>query len=424
MPFALSTTHTFTTMINSLNGLNVGILFEDFGPYHRARIEAFSERLTTEGVHLNAFRMYSSSSDYSWNQCIPSNVNCITLCSHSKANVNPLIVAFNFFKTLINLNIKVVFLPSYSPLPNLLCFFVAKILRCKTVLMTESWLGCESKNKFVGILKRIIIPHFDSALVGGIAQKDYLLYYGFSNDSIFYGYNIIDVKYFESQSDFYVNSTFLNESLPSSYFLNLGRFVQKKNLHTLIEAYSLFLSRMKSIDFIRLASPQPLHFQLLPSLVIVGEGEMFSDLLLKAFQLGLNIRNGSMNLEPSQCPEIVFFPFQQIENVPMIMASSIAFILPSLWEEWGLVINEAMACRVPVVVSKNAGCTFELIKDGVTGLLFDPVDANQLSDLLVRCYVDTSFRNSLATHASFEIQKWRPSRFASGAFNALVCALN
>ena len=48
----------------------------------------------------------------------------------------------------------------------------------------------------------------------------------------------------------------------------------------------------------------------------------------------------------------------------MFYALADAFILPSLWEEWGLVVNEAMACGLPVVVSETAGCAEDLLEPG------------------------------------------------------------
>jgi len=407
----------------SLFDINVGILFEDFGPYHKTRIEALAAKLACQGAHLYAFRMYTSSEDYSWNQCLPSNAKVITLCRASKGNSNALLVALGFVKSIHKLGLRAVFLPSYSPLANLLCFLIAKVYGCKTVLMTESWLGCENKSILKKIVKKNLIPLFDSALVGGVAQREYLVTYGFPCDAIHDGYNVVDNNYFELNSREPNNDCPLLGSLPPTYFLNLGRFVRKKNLTILIEAYSIALSKIKH-HFAQHSNYQTdSHGVSQPSLVLVGEGEMFDQLLHKAFELGLNIRNGAVNMNTSKEPEIIFLPFQQISIVPMIMSRSIAFILPSLWEEWGLVINEAMACGVPVIVSNNVGCSFELIKDGVTGLLFDPRDSQHLADLLVRCFLDAEFRHSLAINAKSESKNWSPKRFADGAVSALLGAL-
>ena len=58
---------------------------------------------------------------------------------------------------------------------------------------------------------------------------------------------------------------------------------------------------------------------------------------------------------------VYFYGFRQIEENPVFYALAEAFVLPSLKEEWGLVVNEAMACSLPVIVSRTAGCAEDLL---------------------------------------------------------------
>ena len=58
---------------------------------------------------------------------------------------------------------------------------------------------------------------------------------------------------------------------------------------------------------------------------------------------------------------VYFYGFRQIEENPVFYALAEAFVLPSLKEEWGLVVNEAMACSLPVIVSRTAGCAEDLV---------------------------------------------------------------
>ena len=61
------------------------------------------------------------------------------------------------------------------------------------------------------------------------------------------------------------------------------------------------------------------------------------------------------------CGTVFFYGFRQIEENPVFYALAEAFVLPSLKEEWGLVVNEAMACSLPVIVSRTAGCAEDLL---------------------------------------------------------------
>src|SRR5262249_55512462 len=138
--------------------------------------------------------------------------------------------------------------------------------------------------------------------------------------------------------------------LPKQYVLSLGRFVPKKNLALLIRAYHRFL----------LLNPLTNTH-----LVLVGSGPDGPDLMALSKELRLPVFDHSSQARvnpPSGTPGVHFYGFRQIEENPVFYALADAFILPSLWEEWGLVVNEAMACGLPVVVSEKAGCVEDLLE--------------------------------------------------------------
>ena len=61
-----------------------------------------------------------------------------------------------------------------------------------------------------------------------------------------------------------------------------------------------------------------------------------------------------------------------------------AFVHASASEQWGLVVNEAMAAGLPVIVSERCGCAPDLVREGVNGLTFDPCDVAELAGLMER----------------------------------------
>jgi len=61
-----------------------------------------------------------------------------------------------------------------------------------------------------------------------------------------------------------------------------------------------------------------------------------------------------------------------------------AFVLPSRREPWGLVVNEALAAGLPVIVSNRCGCAGDLVAHGVNGLVFDANREEELTDFLWR----------------------------------------
>ncbi len=71
------------------------------------------------------------------------------------------------------------------------------------------------------------------------------------------------------------------------------------------------------------------------------------------------------------------------------------FVLPSSEEVWGLVINEAMVCGLPVVVSDRVGSNADLIKPGENGFIFRSGDINALVDSLEKIIKDPELAKSM-----------------------------
>jgi glycosyltransferase involved in cell wall biosynthesis len=88
------------------------------------------------------------------------------------------------------------------------------------------------------------------------------------------------------------------------------------------------------------------------------------------------------------CDGIHFLGFLQEDGVARALASSLALILPSVEEQWGLVVNEALAMGVPVLVSDNAGARDVLVRTAVNGYVFEPDNAAGLAQLMLRLAAD------------------------------------
>jgi glycosyltransferase involved in cell wall biosynthesis len=80
------------------------------------------------------------------------------------------------------------------------------------------------------------------------------------------------------------------------------------------------------------------------------------------------------------------------------------FVLPSLWEGFGLVLLEAMAAARPVVAS-SIGPVPEIVLDGETGLLVPPGDADRLADAIVRVLADRALGERLGRAGRARVQQ-------------------
>jgi hypothetical protein len=159
-------------------------------------------------------------------------------------------------------------------------------------------------------------------------------------------------------------------------------------------------------------------------LCILGGGELKADLIAKCHALGLNVIESapwessptpdscllppeSSSPSPDSCllsPDsaspshfaplgtsgraqrsspTVFLPgFRQIAELPQFYAHAGCFVHPALEEPWGLVINEAMACGLPILSSSNVGAAEELVDDGVNGWCFDAENVDEMAALM------------------------------------------
>ena len=72
------------------------------------------------------------------------------------------------------------------------------------------------------------------------------------------------------------------------------------------------------------------------------------------------------------------------DELPAYYALASCLVLPSVSEPWGIVVNEAMACGLPILASQACGCVPELCRPGENGYVFDPYSIEEMAGLLVR----------------------------------------
>jgi glycosyltransferase involved in cell wall biosynthesis len=88
--------------------------------------------------------------------------------------------------------------------------------------------------------------------------------------------------------------------------------------------------------------------------------------------------------------------WKQVDEIPVFYALSSCLILPSVSEPWGLVVNEAMASSLPVLVSNKCGCVSELCFRGVNGFDFNPYNEKEITDVMLKMSSDDCERMSMS----------------------------
>lgn len=107
---------------------------------------------------------------------------------------------------------------------------------------------------------------------------------------------------------------------------------------------------------------------------------------------------------------IHFIPFQEWNKLKKYYCAADYFVLPTRYDPWGLVVNEAMACGLPVITTYQCGAGTELVKEGQNGYLYDAEDVGALRDKMIKLCRDTELRKnmgnkSLNVIADYTIEK-------------------
>ena len=87
-------------------------------------------------------------------------------------------------------------------------------------------------------------------------------------------------------------------------------------------------------------------------------------------------------------------------------------MLPSISEPWGLVVNEALASGLPVLVSRNSGCAEDLVAHSNSGLMFDPYSASELAQLMARVASDPRLLTEMRERARPAVARFDTAGFA------------
>jgi glycosyltransferase involved in cell wall biosynthesis len=245
------------------------------------------------------------------------------------------------------------------------------------------------RNFAVNFIKKCIYSTIDAVIVPDAkAWQETYFHWGFTKDQIFDGVDVVDNEFF-----FPANAKANNNIIPPKSILAVGRQVPKKNWVGLLDGWIDLAKRIPRHDY---------------NLVYIGQGPDHETLKQKAGE--------------SQLQNIYFLPYQTQESLRNIFHTASALILPSKYgETWGLIINEAMAAGLPVLVSNACGCAGTLVKSGVNGYTFDPNEAtNDIANTLQKFLALNKEEQQLMGKQSLEIIKdWGIPRFCKGYLDAI-----
>jgi len=370
----------------------IAILFANYGPYHLARIRSFHEHCSRIGWEVVGIELAREEVEHAWKTSVEglpfTVVSAIEKQQLKQVKLSQLLQ--RLYAVLSQVKPQVLVIAGYAK-PAMLAALLWGLWNQKpAVLFSVSKQDDAPRFWWRESIKKCILKRYKAALVGGQPQKDYLVKLGMSADAIFLGYSVVG-------NDFYHPTKIksLTVPLPRSYFLAINLFVPKKNIFFLISSYAAYRRTAGTHAW---------------DLVLCGDGELRPQIEKHITGLALQ--------------DTVHLPgfLQQDELLPYF-AHARYFVHASVQEQWGLVVNEAMAAGLPVLVSNRCGCFEDLVKEGVNGFGFDPENPQQLTDLMLKMSSKEVNLKAMGEASLEHIKKFSPDYFAQGLMQAVEYAL-
>jgi glycosyltransferase involved in cell wall biosynthesis len=279
-----------------------------------------------------------------------------------------------------------------------------KLHHGKAILLSDSKYDDVPRLAWKERLKQMLVCRFDAALCAGRDHRMYLEGLGMKAERIFEGVDVVDNDFFwqgaeQARRDPASYRATLGLEFPEPFFLASARLIERKNIDGLLRAYAQYRHHVKNAG-----KPCTLW-----RLVVLGDGTE---------------RTTLEEIVDSQGIQGVSFPgFLQINKLPTYYGLASVFIHPAHRDQWGLVVNEAMAAGLPVLVSNGCGCASDLVCEGENGFTFDSNDVATLADLMIKVSSGKVDMEAMGVSSRNRIEGWGLKRFAQGLYGALQFAL-
>ena len=121
--------------------------------------------------------------------------------------------------------------------------------------------------------------------------------------------------------------------------------------------------------------------------------------------------------------QVHFVGFTNQTQLPGVYRASDLMVLPSEYEPFGVVVNEAMLCGCPVAASDRVGAAYDLIRTGENGFVFPSGDVDALSTILRKSLTNHDGLRLFGEAARQRMQSWSPSDGIEAIIKALDCAV-
>jgi glycosyltransferase involved in cell wall biosynthesis len=303
------------------------------------------------------------------------------------------------FRALRTGKFDAVWLHGYWNVNSLVTMAAAKVLGIPVLLRAESTLIERKRSGYKLFLKKTVfwvLRKFVTAVmpIGSLNRQYWAHYFGPGIPTYTMPY-AVDNEYFQSASR---EAEQTREAFREQLGLRVGQ--------PIILYASKLMDRKRCIDLIdAYLGLRPMADGGLPYLLIVGDG-------VERANLEARVRGAGVN-------NVLFLGFQNQSQLSRFYDLCDIFVLPSVDEPFGLIVNEVMNAARPVVVSDEVGCQPDLVRDGENGRVFRARNVTALRDVLDSLLSDLAACRRMGQRALADINKWSFEEDVRGLRQAL-----
>jgi glycosyltransferase involved in cell wall biosynthesis len=246
------------------------------------------------------------------------------------------------------------------------------------------------KQRFKKFLVQRIYGFGKIVMAGSSGTIEYLKAVGVPQDRILLGRNVVDNQWWTDRAAKVDRDEVRGEwKIPASapIVLFCAKLQAWKAPQDVLEAFSL--------------AGVPDSF-----LVFAGDGPLRSALEQRARELQISER-------------VRFLGFVNQSQLPSVYRASDLFVLPSLYEPFGLVVNEAMLCGCPVAVSDRVGAKYDLVRQGENGYIFPTGNVEALATIYRDILPDMHKRTRMGEAARRRMETWSPREYINAMSEAI-----
>jgi glycosyltransferase involved in cell wall biosynthesis len=241
------------------------------------------------------------------------------------------------------------------------------------------WVGNLKQRASLFFAKALVSPLFDYAFIPGKPQIQFAKKIGFKDSQIVHGVYSADTEHFNLLYQKNLNQK--QKQFPKR-FIFVGRYVKEKGIKTLWEAFIKFKEATNN-DW---------------ELWCLGVG----------------------SIAPVEHPSIKHFGFVQPKEMEKFIEESGVFVLPSIFEPWGVVVHEFAAAGFPLILSEAVGAASQFLENGKNGLIFKSGDVNALKEHFITISkMSDAGLNNWSVQSNKTAQLVSPKTFASELYKMM-----